>query len=302
MYTPMAVPLLKLMPASAPVFYDCVDDLCAFEGEPEVLHQHEAELFERAVVVLTSGPSLYQAKRGLHPQVHCLPSAVDVAHFDPRGLHGRSALAKTAAALQGGLARPRLGYFGIIDERLDVKLLATLADMHPEWQIVMAGPVVKIDPASLPQRPNLHWLGLQPYGLLPYLLAGWDVALMPFSLNASTRFISPTKTLEYIAGETPVVSTAVQDVISLYGHVVDVAMDHDEFVASCERLLTESPAARCRRTLEMMTAVSTVSWDRAAQYVDTLLQAAMQQRWLIAGAVTSDAFALRREIAQAERH
>jgi UDP-galactopyranose mutase len=178
----------------------------------------------------------------------------------------------------GGTAAAAAGLLGVIDERLDTGLLATLSDRHPEWQIVMAGPVVKIDPATLPQSPNLHWLGMQPYGRLPYLMAGWDVALMPFSINASTRFISPTKTLEYMAGEKPVVSTAVQDGISLYGHVVEVAPDSDAFVAACEKLLAEDPAARCRRTLEMLAAVSMVSWDRAAQYVDTLLRSAVKEQ------------------------
>jgi UDP-galactopyranose mutase len=278
LYTPMALPLLKVVGPDAPVFYDCMDELSAFKDAPRQLRQREAALLQRATAVLTGGPSLYEAKRRLHEQVHFLPSAVDAAHYEPRRLQAGSAPALAALALQGNLPRPRLGYFGVIDERLDVALIDTISERHPEWQIVMAGPVVKFDPATLPQRHNLHWLGMQPYDRLPYLLAGWDVALMPFALNESTRFISPTKTLEYIAGEKPVVSTAVRDVISLYGHVVEVAHGADAFIATCERLLAENSTARCRRSLEMMATVSMVSWDRAAQYVDTLLQSARLER------------------------
>ena len=278
LYTPMALPLLKAVSHSAPVFYDCMDDLSAFKDAPRQLRQRETALLKRATAVLTGGPSLYEAKRGLHEQVHCLPSAVDAAHFDPRRLQCDSAPALAASALQAHLPGPLLGYFGVIDERLDVGLVDAIAQRHPDWQIMMAGPVVKIDAATLPQRANLHWLGMQPYGRLPYLMAGWDVALMPFALNGSTRFISPTKTLEYMAGEKPVVSTAVHDVISLYGHVVEIARDTDAFIAACEKLLSEDKAARSRRNLAMMVTVSTTSWDRAANFVDMVLQAALNDQ------------------------
>ena len=277
LYTPMALPLLKAVKADVPVFYGCMAELSAFKDAPRQLRQPENELLERAAVVLTGGPLLYAAKRDLHPQVDCLPSAVDAAHFDRAGLEPDSAAARAAAALQDGVPQPPLGYFGVIEKRLDVAVVGTLAERHPGWQSVMAGPVVKIDPATLPQRPNLDGLGMQPCAHLPYLLAGWDVALMPFALNESTRFINPTKTLEYMAGEKPVVSTAVRDVISLYGHGVDVAHDSDAFVAACEKLLGEDAAARYRRGREMTAIVPVRSRDRAAHDVDKLPDAALRQ-------------------------
>jgi glycosyltransferase involved in cell wall biosynthesis len=207
----------------------------------------------------------------VHANVHCLPSSVDAAHFDPARLRPESPEAADAQRLQGGLGHPRLGYFGVIDERLDMALVERIADHRPHWQIVMAGPVVKIDPEGLPRRPNLHWLGMQPYPRLPYLLAGWDLALMPFALSEATRHISPTQTLEYIAGEKPVVSTSVRDVISLYGHVVEVADTREQFIRACDDLLGETSAARLHRTARMLSAVATQSWDRAAARVHLLL-------------------------------
>ena len=274
-YTPMALPLSSELRPRA-VIYDCMDELSAFKDAPRQLRQRETALLKAADLVLTGGPALYEAKRRLHPSVHCLPSAVDAAHFSPAGLDTGSSAAHEAERLQGGLPRPRLGFFGVIDERLDVALVDALARAHADWQIVMVGPVVKIDPASLPQHPNLHWLGMQSYEALPHLMAGWDVCLMPFALNDATRFISPTKTLEYFAGEKPVVSTAVADVIALYGSAVRIASDHAGFIEACEAALAEAPAERAARRDAMAAIVLQASWDRAAARVQALIEAALE--------------------------
>ncbi len=275
-YTPLAQPMVKPLRPVCTV-YDCMDELSAFKNAPAQLRQREAALMRAAQLVLTGGPSLYEARRHQHPQVVCLPSAVDSAHYAPGGLDAASPAALEAERLQGHLVGPRLGFFGVIDERLDIRLVDRLAAAHPEWSVVMAGPVVKIDPADLPRRENIHWLGMQPYGRLPYLLAGWDVALMPFALNESTRFISPTKTLEYMAGERPVVSTPVRDVVSLYGDAVEVAEAGDAFVRACERVLAESPSERCTRAIAMLTSVAQHSWDRSADSVHLLMAEALMQ-------------------------
>src|SRR5690606_28943889 len=103
----------------------------------------------------------------------------------------------------------RIGYAGVIDERIDLVLLDQVARARPDYQFVMLGPIAKIDPATLPQRGNIHYLGSKKYADLPRYLAGWDVAMMPFALNDATRFISPTKTPEYLAAGRRVVSTAI---------------------------------------------------------------------------------------------
>ena len=230
LYTPMALPLLQGLSPRA-VVYDCMDELAAFRGAPRQLLQRESALYQVADLVLTGGPSLYEAKRTRHPQVHLFPSSVDAAHF-------ASGQGQEHPAQQD-LPRPRLGYHGVIDERLDLDLLAAVADAHPEWQLVMVGPVAKIAPESLPQRPNIHWLGQRPYEELPALVAGWDLCLMPFALNEATRFISPTKTLEYMAAGKPTVSTPIRDVAEPYGDVVRISATPAEFVAACEALLAE---------------------------------------------------------------
>jgi len=274
LYTPMALPLLQAV-APTCVVYDCMDELSAFKGAPRQLRQRESALLKQAALVMAGGPSLYEVRRDRHHNVHCIPSAVDAAHYSPARLQPGSTHDQQAQALQGALPRPRLGFFGVIDERLDLSLVSTVADAHPEWTVLMVGPVVKIDPAGLPQRPNIHWLGMQPYERLPYLLADWDLCLMPFALNEATQFISPTKTLEYMAGDKPVVSTPVRDVISLYGDAVSVAAGAQEFLRACERVLAETPAQRCQRAMTMATTVSMHSWDRSADTVHVLLTQAL---------------------------
>jgi glycosyltransferase involved in cell wall biosynthesis len=262
-YTPMALPLLNAVPAHA-VVYDCMDELAAFDFAPPQLRQREAELLQCADLVLTGGPSLYEAKKSRHANVHCFPSSVDVAHFAPKA--GREEVSD--------ITRPRLGFFGVIDERLDIGLIAALAAAEPDWNIVMVGPVVKIDPASLPRADNLHWLGPQPYAALPALVQGWQVCMLPFALNAATRFISPTKTLEYMAAEKPVVSTAVRDVVTLYGEQIRVAVDTQGFIAMCRAALAEDATQRLIRVATMRAALTRTSWDRTVDAMRMLVNAA----------------------------
>lgn len=272
LYTPMALPLVQPLDPSC-VVYDCMDELSAFKGAPKQLRQRETALMKRAAVVFTGGPSLFDAKRHLHPSVHCIPSSVDARHYAPASLREDSDEHQAVQELQGGIPGPRIGYFGVIDERLDLSLVERVADHNPAWQVVMVGPVVKIDPASLPRRANIHWLGMQGYERLPYFLAGWDVAMMPFALNEATRFISPTKTLEYMAGGKPVVSTGVKDVITLYGSAVEVAHSPEQFVSACERLLAATAEEQAARALEMDALVAASSWDRSARSIDSLMSA-----------------------------
>ena len=270
LYTPMALPLVEDLEPRA-VIYDCMDDLASFKVAPPELVAREQALMDLADLVLTGGPSLYEARQGRHPNLHCLPSAVDAAHFAPENLDGDDIEATVAAELHRGMPHPRLGFYGVIDERLDLALVESLADRRPDWQIVMTGPVVKIDPATLPQRPNIRWIGMQRYEALPHLMSHWDVCLLPFALNEATRFISPTKTLEYLAGGKPVVSTPVHDVISLYGSAVRIGATPADFVRAVEQLLAEPDAERAtwRRTAQAL--VDGCTWDDTAHRIAGLL-------------------------------
>ena len=266
-YTPMALPLLQdLQPRL--VVYDCMDELAAFKNAPKQLLQRESAVLKRADIVFAGGPSLYRARSGRHPNVHCFPSSVDVVHFTQA--LDRSNSHPHHRSIPG----PRLGYYGVIDERFDAQLIAQVADAHPQWQIVLVGPITKIDPASLPQRANIHYLGQQPYQSLPHFLAGWDVCLLPFALNESTRFVSPTKTLEYLAAELPVVSTPITDVVDLYGEVVCIAADATSFIAACEEALLAPPAAQADKVAAMRRIVASSSWESTARKMHALLEAA----------------------------
>jgi glycosyltransferase involved in cell wall biosynthesis len=268
-YTPMALPLLADLAPRA-LIYDCMDELAAFKNAPRQMRQRETALLKSADLVLTGGPRLYEAKRDSNPNVVCLPSAVDASHYATARATGDDQAMARAGALQP-IAGPRLGFFGVIDERLDLGLVERLADADPAWQIVMVGPVVKIDPAALPRRANLHWLGQQPYAILPQLVAGWDVCLMPFALNESTEFISPTKTLEYMAAGKAVVSTPIHDVKAMFGDLVAIAATPDAFIGACRDALLESPAEQAARREAMQIRVAQYSWDAAAETVRSAL-------------------------------
>jgi len=255
-YTPMMLPFSRHLDADVTVF-DAMDELSKFRFAPVKLLELEQELIDKADLVFTGGTSLTGAKKHRHPDVHCFPSSVDRAHF----AKARSTLFDPAD--QDDLPRPRLGFYGVIDERFDTELLDQVAAMRPNWSFVMVGPVVKISEDDLPKRPNIHYLGGKTYAELPAYLSGWDVALMPFAMNESTEFISPTKTPEYLAGGKPVVSTPVKDVVRHYGHLegVNIAATADEFVAACDEALelTRNPEGGWLAEADLM--LSATSWD-----------------------------------------
>jgi glycosyltransferase involved in cell wall biosynthesis len=232
-FTPMALRFSSHLSPGVCV-YDCMDELTGFRNAPLELQLLERRLMERSAVMFTGGVSLYEAKKRLHNNVHAFPSSVDVPHF-------AKARDKSLAAPgdQAGIAGPRIGFFGVIDERMDTGLVDRIAALRPDWNFVMLGPVVKIDTASLPRRSNIHWLGQKSYDELPAYLSGWDIGFMPFALNEATRFISPTKTPEFLAAGRPVVSTAVPDVVRSYGKdkLVEIAADAEDFVSCAERVL-----------------------------------------------------------------
>lgn len=263
-YTPMAVPLLQELHPRL-VVYDCMDELSAFKNAPKQVLQRESAVLKLADIVFTGGQSLYRSKRGRHPNVHCFPSSVNAAHFVQALDRANSHPAHR------DIPGPRLGFYGVIDERFDTELIAKVADAHPIWQIVLVGPVVKIDPADLPQRPNIHYLGQQPYQALPQFLAGWDVCLLPFAMNESTRYISPTKTLEYMAAELPIVSTPVADVAEAYSDIVTIAPDAESFIAACEAALLAPQEAHAEKVMKMRKVLASTSWDSTVDKMRNLL-------------------------------
>ena len=255
-YTPMMLPFSRHIERDVTVF-DAMDELSKFRFAPPMLLELEQELIDSADLVFTGGSSLFEAKKDRHPSVHCFPSSVDRNHFAQARAKGID------ADDQRDLPRPRLGFYGVIDERFDIELLGQVAAMRPDWTFVMVGPVVKIGEDELPRHDNIAYLGARTYAQLPAYLAGWDVALMPFAMNESTEFISPTKTPEYLAGGKPVVSTPVRDVVRHYGQLegVGIAADAESFVAACEKALElgRDPGGDWLAEADLMLSAS--SWD-----------------------------------------
>ena len=270
-YTPMALGKSRQFTPKLTV-YDCMDELAAFKFAPPELKEREQELFQKADLVFTGGHTLYESKREQHPDVHPFPSSIDKAHFG----QARGPMADPAD--QVGIAHPRVGFFGVVDERLDIELLRELAQNHPEWQFVIIGPVVKIDPATLPRTPNVHYLGGKDYKELPAYLKGWDVATLLFADNESTKFISPTKTPEYLAAGNSVVSTPIRDVVRPYGdldlvHIADNAAD---FGAAIAKALTQHHDTDWRQRTDDY--LATISWDQTWQQMVDLMQARLSAK------------------------
>jgi UDP-galactopyranose mutase len=259
-YTPMMLPFSRDLPAACTV-YDCMDELANFRFAPPDLATLECELFDIADVVFTGGYSLYEAKRDRHKNIHPFPSSIDRSHF-------AKAATTREPAEEAALPRPRFGFYGVIDERMDIDLLRQVAEMRPDWSFLMVGPVVKISPDDLPRLSNIHYVGQKHYDELPAYLSGWDVALMPFAINESTRFISPTKTPEYLAAGRPVVSTPIRDVIRHYGHLeaVKIASTPSEFVSACEQALALSRQDDWRAPVDEL--LSAQSWAATARAMD----------------------------------
>ncbi len=228
-YTPMALGISRhLQPKT--VIYDCMDELSAFRGAPAGLGEMENELFERADLVFTGGRRLYEHKRKRHPRTYLFPSSVDADHFR------RARCPQPTPPDQDGIPHPRIGYCGVIDERCDLALIKNIACAKPDWQIILIGPVAKISESSLPKAPNLHYLGAKEYGDLPLYFSGWDAAIVPFAMNEATRFLSPTKTPEYLAAGLPVVSTPIADVTKPYVEegLVQVGANSSDFIDAIE--------------------------------------------------------------------
>ncbi len=254
-YTPMFLPSTRHLTPEF-VVYDCMDELSAFKNAPQALKLLEQDLLDRADIVFTGGYSIYEAKKYQHRNIHPFPSSIDKSHFE------KARTIKSDPDDQKDIPYPRLGFYGVLDERFDIDTIAEVAKQRPDWHFVMLGPVVKIDPASLPQLENIHYLGAKEYKQLPDYLSGWDIALIPFALNESTKYISPTKTPEYLAGGKPVISTPISDVVNPYQkyNLVHIASDAKQFINAAEKELQKTDRTEWLQRVDAFLAHQ--SWDK----------------------------------------
>ncbi len=265
-YTPMGLKLTgELRPER--VIFDCMDELSGFLGAPVELRELERRLLHQADVVFTGGASLFEVKRFQHNNVHCCPSSIDRHHF------ARACDEIAEPTDQQAIPHPRVGFYGVVDERFDTELLRQLAHLRPDLHFVIIGPVVKIDPKDLPQAANIHYLGRRNYDDLPAYLSGWDVAILPFARNDATRFISPTKTPEYLAAGRPVVSTSIQDVVKPYGErgLVSIADSAEQFSKAIDFELQRRDDPLWKKEVDGL--LSQTSWDATWRYMATAIQA-----------------------------
>lgn len=254
-YTPMALHFAGPILEPALTVYDCMDELSGFDGAPPELKASEQELFRRADLVFTGGASLFNAKRTQYPAVYLFPSSVDVEHFK------KARSTRELPVDQATIPEPRIGFAGVIDERMDIKLLKEVATKRPDWHFVLLGPVAKLDERVLPREANIHYLGMKNYDDLPRYFAGWKVGMLPFALNAATKYISPTKTPEYLAAGLRVVSTPITDVVRPYGEngLAAIAGTPEQFTGAIEHLLGEGSSTEFRGQADAF--LRQTSWD-----------------------------------------
>jgi UDP-galactopyranose mutase len=282
-YTPMALEFTNHLNPDL-VVYDCMDELSGFKFAPPALREYEKQLFRKADVVFTGGHNLFQAKKNSHHNIHPFPSSIDKKHFE----QAREITEEPED--QKNIPHPRIGFYGVVDERFDIPMVTAIASTHPEWHFVILGPVVKIDPETLPRLNNVHFPGQKDYKELPAYLAGWDVAMMPFLLNESTEFISPTKTPEYLAGGKPVVSTAIKDVIKPYGEMglVEIAGTPTEFADAIERVLNKEDKNSWLEKVDAF--LVNTSWNKTWQGMNMLINEALDKKKVIANSKNTEAY------------
>jgi UDP-galactopyranose mutase len=233
-----------------------MDELSAFKFAPPQLTILEKELFKKADIVFTGGNSIYESKKNSHHNIFSHPSSIDKHHF------GKARISNTDPEDQKHIPHPRFGFFGVVDERFDIELIENVSRLRPEWHFIILGPIVKIDPASLPHYENVHYLGGKKYEELPSYIAGWDIALVPFAMNESTKFISPTKTPEYLAAGKPVISTPIRDVVNPYGDnkLVYIVNNAEEFIEAAEKELQKKRKSSWLNKVDDFLMYN--SWDR----------------------------------------
>jgi glycosyltransferase involved in cell wall biosynthesis len=273
-YTPMALAYSDHLHPRLTV-YDCMDELAAFKFAHPDLKKYEGCLFQKADLVFTGGHSLYEAKKHLHQNIYSFPSSIDKAHF----VTARNKV--TEPGDQKNIPHPRIGFYGVIDERLHIKLIEEMADIRPEWHFILIGPVTKIDPAILPQRKNIHYPGAKEYRELPVYLSGWDIAILPFEINESTKYISPTKTPEYLAGGKPVISTPITDVVMPYGknglvYIADTAID---FINTAEIIFLETDKKKWLEKVD--TFLADMSWNNTWHQMTELIDKVLAKKSIV---------------------
>ncbi len=267
--TPAALPLAEALSPRG-LLYDCHEAVAATSDDLQ-LRRREARLMELADVVVTGGPSLYESHRARHANVHCIANAVDPTHFAPPATDSKAIEAVSARAIHASIPNPRLGFFGVIDDRIDLDLLARIADLRPDWQIVMAGPLRGVAPEALPRRGNLLWLGARTHAILPHLQAHWDLCILPLKVDVCAKRATPIEALDYLAGQKSVVSTPVHDIVALHGHIARLASGAEAFVEACRAAMCERGPLRRQRQIDALIAVHSCTWERAAERVHRLL-------------------------------
>jgi glycosyltransferase involved in cell wall biosynthesis len=233
--------------------YYCIDDYSALpDVNEEAVRAMDEELTRKADLVFVASDTLLDQKSALNPNTHVSPHGVDYDHF-ACAQDDRLPVPADAA----GMARPVVGFFGLIERWIDLDLVDFLAERRPTWTFLMIGRVAVPD-EELPRRPNIHFLGKRPYAELPAYGRAFDAAIIPYRLTRQVLHANPIKLREYLAMGKPIVSVSTPE-IDKYADVVRIADSREEFLAGLDELLARAPTEAEVR--ERMGRVAPESWD-----------------------------------------
>jgi len=228
------------------VIYHCVDEYSEFSGVPkDVIVRMEQDLIRRADIVFTSAEKLCDERRQVNPRTYFIPHGVDVAHFS-RALDPAIEVPEEIRRL----AKPVIGFFGLLADWVDLDMIGALARARPQWSFALVGKV-QTDLGAVARLPNVHRLGQQPYTALPAYCRGFDVGLIPFRMNELTLRVNPLKLREYLAAGLPVVSTPLPEVVR-YNGLVHIAVNEAGFLRAIDAALKERSPEQDRRRVEAM--------------------------------------------------
>jgi glycosyltransferase involved in cell wall biosynthesis len=244
-FLPTAQPYLG-MPGEQLAVYYCTDEWSHFSHvDGQRIARMERDLCRQVDVVFTTARSLWNHKKNYNPQTHLALHGVDHQHF-ARALDEETPLPDDLRDCEG----PVIGFFGLVHDWIDLRLLAHVALRRPDWTVAVIGKA-NVDLAPLERLPNVRLLGRRPYEELPRYCKAFSVGVMPFVVNELTRNVNPIKMREYLSAGLPVVSTDLPEARG-YSESVRVAHAPDDFVAACEEVIaTDDPFMRRRRSEAM---------------------------------------------------
>jgi len=252
---------------SVKIVYDCVDDYSAFPGvgDPFTVLNDEWQLVKKSSVVIVASKMLHERISKANSNCILVSNGADFKHFN------RAVNFKEKPSEIKNLNHPIVGFIGAIWDWIDINLICKLAELHPEYSILLVGPVY-YGGEKLRRFSNIFAIGHKPYEVLPQYLACMDVCLIPFKINRLTLASNPIKLYEYLAAGKPVVSTALPEVCENASDLVYIARDEEDFIRKVEEAVKEAESPNKELVMRRINFAKENSWEKRIETIEKLLR------------------------------